>query len=64
MAFAGLWDIWKADASAAPLVSCTIITTEANREMKEVHSRMPVILEPEHWSEWLQVGIPGASALL
>ena len=47
MAFAGLWDIWKADASAAPVVSCTIITADANSEMKFVHDRMPVILEPE-----------------
>ena len=64
MAFAGLWDIWKADTNAAPVVSCTIITTEANREMKFVHDRMPVILEPEHWKDWLDAGIPGAGELL
>jgi putative SOS response-associated peptidase YedK len=64
MAFAGLWDIWKADASEAPLVSCTIITTDANREMKSVHDRMPVILEPEHWKEWLDAHISGAGELL
>ncbi|MEI8187262.1 MAG: SOS response-associated peptidase family protein [Chlorobiaceae bacterium] len=40
MAFAGLWDIWKADTSAAPIVSCTIIATDANREMKFVHDRI------------------------
>lgn len=64
MAFAGLWDIWKADASAPPIVSCTIITTDANREMKFVHDRMPVILEPEHWKKWLEAGTPGAGELL
>ena len=64
MAFAGLWDIWKADAIAAPIVSCTIITTDANREMKFVHDRMPVILEPEHWKEWLDADKPEAGELL
>ena len=64
MAFAGLWDIWKADAAAAPVVSCTIITTDANREMKFVHDRMPVILEPEHWKEWLDAASPEAGKLL
>ncbi|MEI8185799.1 MAG: SOS response-associated peptidase [Chlorobiaceae bacterium] len=64
MAFAGLWDSWKADASAAPVVSCTIITTDANREMKFVHDRMPVILEPAHWKMWLEASTPGAGDLL
>ena len=64
MAFAGLWDIWKSDASAAPVVSCTIITTDANSEMKFVHDRMPVILEPEQWKEWLNANKPEAGKLL
>lgn len=64
MAFAGLWDIWQPDNSVQPLVSCTIITTDANSKMKFVHDRMPVILEPEHWKEWLDTGTPGASKLL
>ena len=64
MAFAGLWDIWKADASAAPVVSCTIITTDANLEMKFVHDRMPVILEPEHWKKWLDAASSKAGELL
>ncbi|MGC8775631.1 MAG: SOS response-associated peptidase family protein [Chlorobaculum sp.] len=36
---ASLWDEWL------PLLFCTIITTGANREMRPVHDRMPVILE-------------------
>ena len=64
IAFAGLWDIWKSDESAAPIVSCTLITTDANSEMKFVHNRMPVILEPEHWKEWLNASKPEAGKLL
>ena len=48
----------------SPVVSCTIITTDANREMKFVHDRMPVILEPEHWKEWLDASKPEAGGLL
>ena len=30
-----------------------ILTTDANASMRPVHSRMPVILRPEHREEWL-----------
>ena len=65
MAFAGLWDTWQPqDKGAPPVVSCTIITTEANHIMKPVHDRMPVILEPEHWKQWLEAGTSNATKLL
>jgi putative SOS response-associated peptidase YedK len=57
LAFAGLWETWR-DKSAGPdapwLHSCTIITTSANDTMAPVHDRMPVILPPSAWSEWLE----------
>jgi putative SOS response-associated peptidase YedK len=31
----------------------TIITTEPNRQMKEIHSRMPAIIAPENSQIWL-----------
>ncbi|NTU58196.1 MAG: SOS response-associated peptidase [Chlorobiaceae bacterium] len=65
MAFAGLWDQWQQPGSTSPpMVSCTIITTDANREMKPVHSRMPVILEENEWKQWLESGNPHALDLL
>ncbi len=65
MAFAGLWDIWRSsESNTQPVVSFTIITTEANNTMKPIHDRMPVILEPEHWKEWLEAGTPDATKLL
>ncbi len=65
MAMAGLWDEWIEPGSNAPARrSCTIITTEANAEMKPVHDRMPVILEPDDWKMWLESGTPGALELL
>jgi putative SOS response-associated peptidase YedK len=58
-AFAGLYEIWQdqeAPAEAGPYKSCTIITTDASDSVKEVHHRMPLILEPEAYAEWLDPG--------
>ncbi len=51
-AFAGLWDVWNAP-DGGTIRSCTIITTEANDLMADVHNRMPVILPFERYEDWL-----------
>jgi putative SOS response-associated peptidase YedK len=55
MTFAGLWDLWCDPRTAArePLRSFAIITTQANERLRPLHDRMPVLLDPEHWSAWL-----------
>ena len=55
LAFAGLWEEWRGpDRSGAEhLRSATIITTSANTTMAPIHDRMPVILPPTAWKEWL-----------
>ena len=50
--FAGLYDIWY-DADKQPFYSYTIITTEPNGTMADVHDRMPVILDPDEEKHWL-----------
>src|SRR5262249_26635385 len=50
-AFAGLWDVWA--KGAAPVESCSIITTTANEATRHLHERMPVILDREHFAAWL-----------
>ena len=35
------------------VLSCTIIVTDANPFMKKLHDRMPVILEPKNYEQWL-----------
>lgn len=52
-AFAGLWEAWK-DAEGKKRHTFTIITTEANTLIKDLHHRMPVILPPHLENEWLQ----------
>jgi putative SOS response-associated peptidase YedK len=53
-AFAGLWEWWGGpDGANAPVESCTIITTDANELAREVHDRMPVILDAADYAAWL-----------
>lgn len=51
--FAGLWEWWEGEGGEA-INSCTILTTEANKILGPVHDRMPVILDPENYSLWLE----------
>jgi putative SOS response-associated peptidase YedK len=50
---AGLWSVWKPAKDGAPLLSCTIITTDAVAELAEIHDRMPLILAERDWDSWL-----------
>src|SRR5258708_4405866 len=50
--FAGIWDEWHSP-DCSEMRSCTIITTEPNELMAPIHDRMPVILEPGDYPEWL-----------
>ena len=52
-AFAGLWETWSPNIDDGPLLSCTIITTSPNALMETIHRRMPVILEPDGYEQWL-----------
>ena len=54
--FAGLWDVWSSEKQK--LVTCCMITTMANDLVKPLHDRMPVILPPEHYAEWLDPETP------
>jgi putative SOS response-associated peptidase YedK len=51
-AFAGLWDHWNSP-DGSTIKSCTIVTTEPNPLMAGLHNRMPVILKPEDYQQWL-----------
>lgn len=50
-AFAGLWDVWHKEGSE--VWTCAIITTEANAKIRDLHHRMPVILDESARAIWL-----------
>ena len=54
--FAGVWDVWG--EGPEKIVTCAVITTEANELVRPVHDRMPVIVPPERYAEWLDPGTP------
>jgi len=49
---AGLWETWH-DPDGERLESCTIIVTDANALVRDVHDRTPVILALEDYGAWL-----------
>jgi putative SOS response-associated peptidase YedK len=54
-AFAGLWEDWNGP-DGSNILSCTILTTQPNDLIKDIHNRMPVILPPQAYDLWLTPG--------
>ena len=67
LAFAGLWELWRpkvtdpdgnasdeySDDESTWIRSCTIITGQPNETVAPIHDRMPVMLPPSAWDQWL-----------
>lgn len=67
LAFAGIWATWRdpdAAGEALPLVTCAVLTTDAVGPLAEVHERMPLVLPPSAWSQWLDPDLDSVSDLL
>jgi putative SOS response-associated peptidase YedK len=61
LAFAGLYELWRdpavpRDDEQAWLWTTTIITTSAPDELGMIHDRMPMIIDPASWTDWLNPG--------
>jgi putative SOS response-associated peptidase YedK len=68
LAFAGLYELWRAkdrpdDDPGAWLWTATIITTRAEDEVGRIHDRMPMVIEPARWADWLDPTATSAEAL-
>jgi putative SOS response-associated peptidase YedK len=48
-----LWDNWKDREKGETVRSATLIVTEANPFMSQIHDRMPVFLSPDRLGRWL-----------
>jgi len=58
LAFAGLYELWRdpavdRDDADAWLWTATVITTSAPDELGMIHDRMPMIIDPARWADWL-----------
>jgi putative SOS response-associated peptidase YedK len=51
--FAGLWEVWRPNDPKTELRSSTIITTDASPGLRDIHNRMPVILQAGAYDAWL-----------
>lgn len=69
LALAGLWERWRGghaqrQAPSNPdesgpgqgLVTCAVVTVAANDTVRPLHDRMPAILGPSQWDDWLANG--------
>jgi len=56
LTFAGLWERWKQGDQV--LLSCTIVTTDASAGTRELHDRMPLVLDETGREIWLAGGTP------
>ncbi|HXH61766.1 MAG TPA: SOS response-associated peptidase [Fimbriimonadaceae bacterium] len=61
-ALAGLWEEWETIDGA--LATCTIVTTDANEMVSDLHTRMPVLIPPDDFDAWLDPKADGPVALL
>ena len=52
LAFAALWSSWQGP-DGQPVLSCALLTTEAAPTIHAIHNRMPVVLAPEQFDDWL-----------
>lgn len=59
MGFAGIWEHWLG-ADGSEIETMAILTRDANDDMADIHDRMPVILNPEQYDQWLDCR-PGSS---
>lgn len=66
LVMAGLYEFWRdprvEDPDQAWVRSCTIITTSATDALGQIHDRMPMVISPDAWSDWLDPTLTDADA--
>jgi len=66
LAFAGLWERWYGGPGGpdGPLLTCTVLTTASAGRVAHLHDRMPLVLPPSVWADWLDVSRVDAAGAL
>jgi putative SOS response-associated peptidase YedK len=63
MGFAGLYNNWISP-EGEEICTCTIVTTDANDALADIHERMPVIAPAEDYGLWLDPSLHDKETLL
>lgn len=61
--FAGLYNKWVSPTGEV-ICTCTIITTEANDLLRQIHNRMPVIIPEDKRDLWLSPEVNDKEVLI
>src|ERR1700680_943363 len=64
LTIAGTQDAWVNPQSAQRIRSCSMLITEPNKFVAEVHDRMPVILEAKDFEQWERGEVTDAAKLM
>ncbi|SFP33641.1 Putative SOS response-associated peptidase YedK [Amycolatopsis arida] len=68
LAFAGIWESWRDpksdDQDTEPLVTFSVLTTDAVGQLADIHDRMPLLLPRDRWDAWLDPDNADATDLL
>ncbi len=66
LGMAGIWATWRdpAQEDPAPMVTCSVLTTEAVGGLADIHERMPLVLPESAWARWLNPDVEDVSDLL
>lgn len=69
LAMAGLYEIWRDPSRSEDdperfRWTCTVLTTEAEDSLGHIHDRMPLMVERDRWSQWLDPRVGGELSLL
>lgn len=61
-AFAGIWSTWK-NEDGQEIKTYSIMTTEPNKEMSQLHNREPVMLHRDDEAKWLETSSDDINSL-
>jgi putative SOS response-associated peptidase YedK len=66
LAMAGLWSVWRDPAveDGPPIVSASVLTTDAIGPLADIHDRMPLLMTPDRWAAWLDPDVDEVDDLL
>jgi putative SOS response-associated peptidase YedK len=57
LGLAGLYEFWRAGPDAPWLVTVTVLTGDAVGDLRTLHDRMPVVIDPHAYDEWLNPAV-------